>query len=151
MCSFASNAIGSHAAPLRATLLHFFSKNIFRTLFFRTRSQKGTFKAFPTKWYTLSLFQSNIYASRLSRVCRVCGGAAPAHARRRDMTARGFTTFTQIPRTAFRAWKVISSEIAETQQNIRKGYRGRQRADHRAQIVHLDRTPGFRFHGLAST
>ena len=60
MCSFASNVIGSHPAPLRATLLHFFSKNIFRTLFFRTRSQKGTFKAFPTKWYTLSLFQSII-------------------------------------------------------------------------------------------
>ena len=58
MCSFASNAIGSHAAPLRATLLHFFSKNIFRTLFFCTRSQKATFKGFPTKWYTLSLYES---------------------------------------------------------------------------------------------
>ena len=55
----ASNVIGSHKAPPSATLLHFFSKNIFRTLFFRTRSQKGTFKAFPTKWYTLSLFQSH--------------------------------------------------------------------------------------------
>ena len=58
MCSFASNVIGSHPAPLRATLLHFFSKNIFRTMFFCMRSQKGTFKPFPTKWYTLSLFQS---------------------------------------------------------------------------------------------
>ena len=58
MCSFASNVIGSHPAPLRATLLHFFSKNIFRTMFFCMRSQKGTFKRFPTKWYTLSLFQS---------------------------------------------------------------------------------------------
>ena len=58
MCSFASNVIGSHRAPPDATLLHFFSKNIFRTLFFCTRSQKGNFKAFPTKWYTFSLFQS---------------------------------------------------------------------------------------------
>ena len=58
MGPFASNVIGSHKAPPSATLLHFFSKNIFRTLFFRTRSQKGTFKAFPTKWYTFSLFQS---------------------------------------------------------------------------------------------
>ena len=56
--TFAGNAIGSHPAPLRATLLHFFSKYLFRTLFFCTRSQKGNFKRFPTKWYTLSLFQS---------------------------------------------------------------------------------------------
>ena len=58
MCSFASNVIGSHGAPPDATLLHFFSKNIFRTMFFCMRSQKGSFKRFPTKWYTLSLFQS---------------------------------------------------------------------------------------------
>ena len=58
MCSFASNVIGSHRAPPDATLFKKKSKNIFRTLFFRTRSQKGTFKAFPTKWYTFSLFQS---------------------------------------------------------------------------------------------
>ena len=30
----------------------------FRTLFFCTRSQKGNFKPFPTKRYTLSLFES---------------------------------------------------------------------------------------------
>ena len=60
MCSFASNVIGSHRAPPDATLFKKKSKNIFRTLFFRTRSQKGTFKAFPTKWYTFSLFQSSV-------------------------------------------------------------------------------------------
>ena len=58
MCPFASNVIGSHAAPPDATLLHFFSKDIFRTMFFCMRSQKGTFKRFPTKWYTFSLFES---------------------------------------------------------------------------------------------
>ena len=58
MCSFASNVIGSHGAPPDATLLHFLSKNIFRTMFFCMRSQKGSFKRSPTKWYTLSLFQS---------------------------------------------------------------------------------------------
>ena len=56
--TFAGNAIGSQPAPLRATLLHFFSKYLFRTLFFCTRSQKGNFKRFPTKWYTLSVLQS---------------------------------------------------------------------------------------------
>ena len=58
MGTFASNAIGSHPAPLRATLFIFFSKYLFRNLFFGTRSQKGNFKPFPTKWYTLSLFES---------------------------------------------------------------------------------------------
>ena len=58
MGTFAGNAIGSRPAPLRATLLIFFSKYLFRTLFFCTRSQKGTFKRFPTKWYTFSLFES---------------------------------------------------------------------------------------------
>ena len=58
MGTFAGNAIGPRPAPLRATLLIFFSKYLFRTLFFSTRSQKGTFKRFPTKWYTLSLFES---------------------------------------------------------------------------------------------
>mgnify|MGYP005680703967 CR=1 FL=1 len=58
MCPFASNAIGSHRAPPDATLFNFFSKDLFRNLFFGTRSQKGNFKPFPTKWYTLSLFQS---------------------------------------------------------------------------------------------
>ena len=60
MGTFAGNAIGPRPAPLRATLLNFFSKYLFRTLFFSTRSQKGTFKRFPTKWYTLSLFESGV-------------------------------------------------------------------------------------------
>ena len=58
MGSHAGNAIGSHPAPLRATLSNFFWMNPPRTLFFCTRFQKGTFKRFPTKWYTLSLFES---------------------------------------------------------------------------------------------
>ena len=82
MCSFASNVIGSHPAPLRATLLHFFSKNIFRTLFFRTRSQKGTFKAFPTKWYTLSLFQSSVCViDAVSPAFPAAKATAPVHTR----------------------------------------------------------------------
>ena len=84
MCSFASNAIGSHAAPLRATLLHFFSKNICRTLFFCTRSQKATFKGFPTKWYTLSLYESVVSIFRLLYTFRlICVCAALAPLRRR--------------------------------------------------------------------
>ena len=58
MCSFASNAIGSHAAPLRATLLNFFSKNIFRNRCFGTRRPNKHYKGIPTKWYTFSLYES---------------------------------------------------------------------------------------------
>ena len=60
MGPFASNAIGSHRAPPDATLFKKKSKDLFRNLFFGTRSQKGNFKPFPTKWYTLSLLQSMV-------------------------------------------------------------------------------------------
>ena len=79
MCPFASNVIGSHAAPPDATLLHFFSKDIFRTMFFCMRSQKGTFKRFPTKWYTLSLFQSEMPTS-------AAGGEQVQREKRRRLT-----------------------------------------------------------------
>ena len=79
MGTFASNVIGSHRAPPDATLLHFFSKYLFRTLFFRTRSQKGTFKAFPTKWYTFSLFQSCAYACACACAYACATHWAPSH------------------------------------------------------------------------
>ena len=86
MCPFASNVIGSHAAPPDATLLHFFSKDIFRTMFFCMRSQKGTFKRFPTKWYTFLLFQS----APCLATCLVCLAAMEARAASR---AVGFFCF----------------------------------------------------------
>jgi hypothetical protein len=40
------------------TKTDFYTKKSFSTLQVPRLSQKGNFKPFPTKWYTLSLFQS---------------------------------------------------------------------------------------------
>ncbi len=95
MCPFASNVIGSRPAPLRATLFKKKSKDIFRTLFFCMRSQKGTFKPFPTNWYTLSLFQS-MYAEN--------GGVSAAADQMAGMQKLGFLElFRSLPCVPFRA------------------------------------------------
>ena len=54
MGTFASNVIGSHGAPPDATLLHFFSKYLIRTLFFARGPKRAILSVFPPSGTLLS-------------------------------------------------------------------------------------------------
>ena len=109
MGTFASNAIGSHPAPLRATLFKKKSKYLFRNLFFGTRSQKGNFKPFPTKWYTLSLFQSHMRGHHMMHMC-MCMCMHDAHVCLGQSRAASVCVCAHIAGTGVRAGRGTGGE-----------------------------------------